>query len=364
MWEKHRLGDALKLEYGKPLEKTLRKEAGKYKAYGANGPLCNTDEAYYDEPSIIVGRKGSAGEITLVREPFWPLDVTYFVTYDKKKYDLDFLYYCLSMLNLPSMARGVKPGINRNEVYALEVFFPPLEEQKRVVAILDEAFARIDQAIANTEQNIQNAYELLLSEKAALFDKIKQRGNLLPIESVCLEIFAGGDAPKENLSDTKTDKYNIPIIANAVKDNGLYGYTDLVRVTKPSVTVAARGSGTGHTEVRPYPFYPIVRLIVLTPDTKRMNVDFFMYAVQDLEILRSGSAIPQLTVPMMKGYYVPVPEIQEQERIVEILNNLTELCRELESSYQQKLAALQELKQSLLQKAFAGELTSDLSEAA
>lgn len=124
-WELKKIGDVLKLEYGKPLPKEKRNEAGTYVAYGANGIKCRTDEYYWDKPSIIIGRKGSAGEINLTEEKFWPLDVTYFAIFDDQKYDLKFLYFCLQRLNLTSLAKGVKPGINRNDVYALEAVFPP-----------------------------------------------------------------------------------------------------------------------------------------------------------------------------------------------------------------------------------------------
>ena len=154
------LGEVLKLEYGKPLPKESRDEKGDYPAYGANGVKCHTNQYYWNRPSIIVGRKGSAGEVTLSEGKFWPLDVTYFVVFDDKQYDLTFLYHCLQSLNLTSLAKGVKPGINRNDVYRLQFAFPPLPEQKRIVAILDEAFAGIATAIANTEKNLANAREL------------------------------------------------------------------------------------------------------------------------------------------------------------------------------------------------------------
>ena len=118
-WEIKKLGDVLKLEYGKPLPKYKRNSNGKYSVYGANGEKDRSDEYYYDKHSIIVGRKGSAGEINFTEEKFWPLDVAYFVTFDIKKHDLKFIYYLLSKLKLPSLAKGVKPGINRNEVYSI-----------------------------------------------------------------------------------------------------------------------------------------------------------------------------------------------------------------------------------------------------
>ena len=140
-WANLKLGEVLKLEYGKPLPKERRSDNGAFPAYGANGIKCRTNDVYWKKSSIVVGRKGSAGEINLADGGFWPLDVTYFVVFDEDEYDLRFLYYLLSRLNLPSLAKGVKPGINRNDVYAIEQHFPPLPEQERIVAILDKASA-------------------------------------------------------------------------------------------------------------------------------------------------------------------------------------------------------------------------------
>jgi type I restriction enzyme, S subunit len=133
-WEEKELGEFIKLEYGKPLPDSKRKIDGKYPVYGANGEKGRTNEFYFSKPSIIVGRKGTAGALNLVEERFWPLDVTYFVTFDNKKFSLQFIYYLLSFLSLSKFAKGVKPGINRNEVYSIKVNTPKLiQEQKRIV---------------------------------------------------------------------------------------------------------------------------------------------------------------------------------------------------------------------------------------
>jgi type I restriction enzyme S subunit len=159
-WQPRKIGEVIRLEYGKPLPIEDRRTEGAYPAFGANGELCRTDRYYFEGPSFIVGRKGSAGEINLTPARFWPLDVTYFVTFDTTKYDRMFLFYALKFLNLPSLAKGVKPGINRNDVYDLSFPFPPLKEQRRIVAILDDAFAGLDTVRANAEQNLQNSRDL------------------------------------------------------------------------------------------------------------------------------------------------------------------------------------------------------------
>lgn len=138
--QRKQLGEIIKLEYGKPLPESERKAEGQYPVYGANGIKSRSDLSYVNHRSIIIGRKGSAGELNLTEEQFWPLDVTYFVTFDEKKYDLGFLYRLLASLNLPKLAKGVKPGLNRNDVYSISVKIPELiAEQKRIAQVIDAA---------------------------------------------------------------------------------------------------------------------------------------------------------------------------------------------------------------------------------
>ena len=164
-WSCYKLGEILKLEYGKALPNNKRKSDGKYPVYGANGLKGRSDDFYFDKRTIIVGRKGSAGEINLTEEKFWPLDVTYFVTFDEKKYNLLFLFHLLNFLNLPKLAKGVKPGINRNEVYDLAVIIPPLSEQKRIVAKIDELMTLCDElerSVRNNREYTELLYQTAL----------------------------------------------------------------------------------------------------------------------------------------------------------------------------------------------------------
>lgn len=245
--------------------------------------------------------------------------------------------------------------ISSKQIEAIEIPLPPIPEQQRIVSILDEAFAAIAKAKANAEQNLKNAKELFESYLQEVFENGDWERKT--IEVVCDEIFAGGDAPKNNYSLEPKENHNIPIYANAVKNRGLYGYTDFARVTKPCVTIAARGSGTGHTEFRNESFLPIVRLIVCIPDRKQISTEFLKYTIDNLVIQRSGSAIPQLTVPMIKDYLIPVPPVAEQKEIIEKAENLRAETQKLEALYQKKIADLEELKKSILQRAFSGELT-------
>ena len=135
------------------------------------------------------------------------------------------------------------------------------------------------------------------------------------LEDIAEKLMAGGDVPKNNFSKIKTDKFNIPIFANGVKDKGLYGYTDIVKVTKPSITISARGT-IGYTEIRNDMFYPIVRLIVLTPNVDLADIFYLKHIISRIDFTNSGSVIPQLTVPEVRGIQVPVPPLNIQQRLV------------------------------------------------
>ena len=135
-WEEKTIGDLFVFNYGKGLSKFDRSENGKYIAYGANGELGKTDKFLTEGESIIVGRKGSAGEVTRASGKFWPTDVTYYITEDKE-YNINFAFYLFKYLDFTRYAKGVKPGINRNEIYSLKFYYPSLAEQQKIVTKLD-----------------------------------------------------------------------------------------------------------------------------------------------------------------------------------------------------------------------------------
>jgi len=167
--KKMTLGEVLSLEYGKPLDRSKRDPSAAVPVYGANGVKAFTKKALYSEPTIVVGRKGSAGALVFVNEPCWPLDVTYYVVHDHDETDLKFLHILLQSLDLPRLAKGVKPGINRNEAYALECLLPSLAEQESITAKFEELQSACAEVSANIERRKAKAGELQQSVLAAAF---------------------------------------------------------------------------------------------------------------------------------------------------------------------------------------------------
>lgn len=141
---------------------------------------------------------------------------------------------------------------------------------------------------------------------------------------VCENIFAGGDVPKNDFSPTKTDTHNIPIYTNGEKNNGLYGYTSKARVNEKSITVSARGT-VGYAAIREKPFYPAIRLITLVPKNDMIYLNYLYYVMKNYKPNSGGTSIPQLTVPMLKNYKFPLPDLSFQKKVADRLAKIEQL---------------------------------------
>ncbi len=344
----------------KPITKRDR-EAGEYPYYGATGVLDHVVGYLFDEPLVLVGEDGAkwaSGENTAfaVEGKIWVNNHAHVLRPHRNTLLDNWLIYHLNHTDLSEFVSGLTvPKLNQGSLREIPVPVPPLAEQQRIVSLLDEAFEGLATAKANAEKNLQNARALFESHLQSVFTQRGPGWVETTLESCCEQIFAGGDVPKDRLSEERTPKFSVPIYSNGEKNDGLYGFTDVARVTKPSITVSARGT-LGFTAIRTEPFLPVVRLIVLVPDERQIMLSFLYYAVVGMDFGNTGTSIPQLTVPNFKESKLHVPTLSEQEAIVEKLDALTEETQRLARLYERKHVALEALKKSLLHQAFTGAL--------
>ncbi|MHA6769778.1 restriction endonuclease subunit S [Sphingobium ummariense] len=141
------------MEYGASLPKSARRDVP-YPVMGSNGITGYHSEYLVEGPAIIVGRKGSAGEITWIDDSCFPIDTTYYLKQcDPDTSELHYLYWVLRTLDLPSLRGGAGiPGLNRKDVYEKhQIPLPPLETQREIVAEIEGYQKVIDGARAVLE---------------------------------------------------------------------------------------------------------------------------------------------------------------------------------------------------------------------
>lgn len=142
------------------------------------------------------------------------------------------------------------------------------------------------------------------------------------LQDICETLSSGGDASKFESVSAPNKEFCIPIYANAIENDGLYGYTNRYVIEKDAVTIAARGAGTGHVSYRKGPFVPIVRLISIVPKDEIAITKYLYYYFKTINFRGDGSAIPQLTIPQIKKEKFILPSLQDQKRIADILSSL------------------------------------------
>ena len=175
------------------------------------------------------------------------------------------------------------------------------------------------------------------------------------VPEIANTIFAGGDKP-EIYEKTITDNCNIPIYSNGVERNGLYGYTNKAIVEKPCITISARGT-IGFTCIRKEPFVPIVRLITIIPK-EIINLLYIKTVFDSLLVTGEGSSIPQLTVPSVKQFLLPLPPLAEQQLIVAEIEKIFAQIDLLEQNKTDLQTAIKQAKSKILDLAIHGKLVS------
>ena len=143
--------------------------------------------------------------------------------------------------------------------------------------------------------------------------------NKVKLGDIC-EIYAGGDAPK-NTTTYRTEENRIPVFSNGIENEGLYGFASAAKITKPSVTISARGT-IGVPFLRKDPYVPIVRLLSAIPKEEKIDLYYLYYATKLLRYKKDGSVQQQLTVPMLADVTIQIPSLSEQKKIASVLTAL------------------------------------------
>ena len=348
------LGDVTLIKTGQAVSKqAISTNPGQYPVINSGKePLGFIDKWNTDnDPIGITTRGAGVGSITWQEGKYFRGNLNYSVTIkDSANLEVRYLYHLLHQMQsaIQSLCTfdGI-PALNAGSLKGLEIPIPcpdnpekSLEIQAEIVRILD-AFTAVT-AELTAELNMRKKQYPYYRDQLLSFEEGDVEWKAL---GEVFNIFAGGDKPKDAFSEEETDEFNVPILSNGIGLKSLYGWTNLPKITEPSLTVSARGT-IGWTSYRDRPFFPIIRLLVLTPKIG-VNTKYAYYYMKTIEnnYPVPPAGIPQLTKPMIENVQFPIPypndperSQAEQARIVAILdkfdaltNSITEgLPREIE----------------------------------
>ena len=251
------------------------------------------------------------------------------------------------MDSMAALQKGASyPAVTDAEVRAQPFSFPALGEQRRIVAILDEAFEGIATAKANAEKNLQNARtlpgEVVRSELQAT---CKGWARTLVGDQVTLQ--RGFDITKDQQRPGR-----VPVVSSS----GIKSLHDTPMVRAPGVVMGRKGT-LGKVFYLHADFWPHdTTLWVKDFKGNEPRFVFHFFSVLEVQWLDSGAANPALNRNQVHALPVAWPPQVEQGAIADRCDEVTLQAAQLANVYERKLAALDELKKSLLDQAFSGAL--------
>ncbi len=146
-WVESTIGDVYSLFYGKGLTRSARNANGRYPVYGSSGIVGYHDDYLVEGPAIVIGRKGAAGSVLFSQESCWPIDTTYYLR-SSQHIELKFSYYFLLSQRLCRLEKSTAiPGLGRDDAYSVSIRIPPLNEQRCIVAKIEELFSELDKGV-------------------------------------------------------------------------------------------------------------------------------------------------------------------------------------------------------------------------
>ncbi|MFN8807688.1 MAG: restriction endonuclease subunit S [Bacteroidota bacterium] len=308
---------------------------------------------------LLYTRVGSYGEAAVIEDDY---EFSVFVSLtlikvDKSKLNNYYLKHYLNSEAVKNLAKASISGsgvgnLNVGTVRKFKIPLPPLPEQQRIVSILDEAFEVIERSRNAAIKNLKNAKELFESYLQGVFEK-KGDGWEEQLLEDCFKMKSGDNLTAKNMTEGE-----YPVFGG----NGIAGYHNEYNLSGSNVIIGRVGALCGNVR-------HIKENIWLTDNAFKL-VDFkfdfdhsfltYLLNYKDLRSYARQAAQPVISNSSLKDVVLSFPKSKEaQQTIVRKLDALRAETQKLEAVYQKKIDDLEELKKSILQKAFAGELKTE-----
>ncbi|EAK9939743.1 restriction endonuclease subunit S [Campylobacter lari] len=368
-----KIGDIKNQKYLYATEEKIIQEGLKKSKLVIEGDLLVSNSMSFGKPVIVKLQKGAIHDGWLLLKEKINLNKEYFYYLFSSNFMYDFLSYQAS-------GSTVK-NLNIDKLKQIEIPLPPLQEQERIVGILDESFAKIDESIKILEQDLLNLDELMQSALQKAFNPLKDNAKenyKLPqgwewksLGEICF--ITDGTHKTPNYIKTGIPFLSVKNISKGffdlsdIKYISLEEHNKLIKRAKPEfgdILICRIGTlGKAIKISLDFEFSIFVSLGLLKPKIKIIS-DYLVYFLNSYFIegwidnnkVGGGTHTAKLNLNILEKCPIALPSLKEQEQIASYLDRLSLNIKDLKQNYQTQIKNLQELKKSLLDKAFKGNL--------
>ena len=334
------LGDIIELAYGKSLPQRSR-IPGRFPVFGSNGQVDTHNKSLVGGPGIIIGRKGSVGEVIWSKQNFWPIDTTYYVKLKNPDNDLRYWYYVLKTLGLNKLnSHSAIPGLNRDVAYIKQVPLRSTLEQEKIANILGSLDEKIElnRHMNETLEQLGQALfrHYFIDNPDANSWKNIHLGDIVAITT-------GKGSTKANLSEY--GKY--PLYGA----NGIMGRSQSYLLNE-KVIVTGRVGTLGVVRAVVDKAWFSDNVIIMKPDPSIFGYVFYVVCGIDYVSLNRGSTQPLITQTDLKNQRVKLPPLSTLQRFE---NSYAVIFNQIQANKRQ-MSMLVAIRDSLLPKLISGEI--------
>lgn len=328
-----KLGEVCKIMNGKDYKHL---DTGNIPVYGSGGVMTFVDDFVYDKPSVLLPRKGSLNKIYYVDTPFWTVDTIYWTKINSEEILPKYFYYYMSTKKLEKLnqAAGV-PSLTQTMLNRIEIPIPPITIQAEIVRILDK-FTQLEAELEAELDCRKRQYEFYRDQLLS-FDKFTppERNNVVwkKLSEVCKINRGKRLVKKELMTEGK-----IPVYQNSLTPLGYYKEANYPADTTFIISAGAAGN-IGFSKMD---FWAADDCICLVCD-KNLNSKYLYYTMTNrqcyfLSRVRKAS-VPRLSRDTINKFEIAIPPIEEQNRIVAILDSFEALTTSLQHGLPAEIAA-------------------------
>lgn len=371
IWQTKKLGEVCNIYQSKTISTKEMVSNGKYVVFGANGIIGRYNKYNHEEPQLLITCRGATcGSVNISEPKSWITGNAMVVRPKNDSLELKYLeFFFRGAIDIKKLITGAaQPQITRTSLEPIEICYPQsIIEQQRVVKILDEVFEKIEKAKENTEKNLQNSKELFENYLHGIFTNKSGNWETKKLGEIS-EYFNGLTYSPKDVSNK-----GIIVLRSSNVQNDELNFSDVVRVNclvkeklkvrDGDILMCSRNGSKkliGKTaEIKRLKEIMTFGTFMMVIRSKFNPYLYWFFKSSDFRKQMSGgenTMINQITRYMLDEVTLSFPSPEEQKTTVKRIEDLHIQTKKLEEIYKQKLADLEELKKSILKKAFNGEL--------